>query len=507
MTKRRSRVTAALFALIIVLGTSTSFARIDGSPVAARKGLERFYAQALSWGACQPYATDAKSKTLFEREGIQCARLQVPLDYAQPDVGTVTVALLRRPATEPGRKVGSLVVNPGGPGGSGMAHVANMQAGNPVGKRFDVVGFDPRGVGASQPRVLCLTDAERDAQRLRPKGETADAVEAENKFFVEKCAQRSGIDLLRNVGTRDVARDVDVLRAVLGDKKLSYLGYSYGTRLGALYAEMFPRNVRAMVLDGAVELNGDKVAASARQAQGFEESFQRFASWCAQRDCPIGTDTGTAESKFRQMIEPLKKTPLQVGDRKLSHSDANTAIIQAMYSDRLWETALKGLQELRQNKGTTLLQLADQYLGRAQDGTYSRIQDAFVAIRCVDEPPVKDRATLESNRRRLLELLGNDTVPSDETALGPCAFWPAPHTSEPRKPVVKGLPQVLVVSTTGDPATPYQSGVDLAQSLGARLLTYNGNQHTAFLAGIGCVDGVATNYLADLRLPETDVVC
>lgn len=507
MTKRRSRVTAALFALIIVLGTSTSFARIDGSPVAARKGLERFYGQALSWGACQPYATDARSKTLFEREGIQCARMQVPLDYAQPDIGTITVALLRRPATEPGRKVGSLVVNPGGPGGSGMAHVANMQPNNPVGNRFDVVGFDPRGVGASQPRVQCLTDAERDAQRLRPKGETADAVEADNKFFVEKCAQRSGIDLLRNVGTRDVVRDVDVLRAVLGDKKLTYLGYSYGTRLGTLYAEMFPRNVRAMVLDGAVELNGDKVAASARQAQGFEESFQRFAGWCAQRDCPIGTDTSTAESKFRQMIEPLKKNPLQVGDRRLSHSDANTAIIQAMYSDRLWETALKGLQELRQNKGTTLLQLADQYLGRAQDGTYSRIQDAFVAIRCVDEPPVKDRATLESNRRRLLELLGNDTVPTDETALGPCAFWPAPHTSEPRRPVVKGLPQVLVVSTTGDPATPYQSGVDLAQALGARLLTYNGNQHTAFLAGIGCVDGVGTNYLVDLRLPETDAVC
>ncbi|GAB2867130.1 alpha/beta hydrolase [Lentzea nigeriaca] len=507
MTKRRSRVTAALFALIVLLGTSTSYAHIDGSPVAARKGLARFYEQALSWGACQSFATDAKSKGLFEREGIQCARLQVPLDYERPDMGTITVGLLRRPATEQGRRVGSLVVNPGGPGGSGMAHVANMQPNNPVGKRFDVVGFDPRGVGASQPRVQCLTDAERDAQRLRPKGDTANAVETENRYFVEKCAERSGIDLLRNVGTRDVVRDVDVLRAALGDKKLSYLGYSYGTRIGTLYAEMYPRNVRAMVLDGAVAVEGDKVDAAARQAQGFEQAFQRFAGWCAQRDCPIGTDKNAAESRFRQMIEPLKKAPLQVGERKLSHSDANTAIIQAMYSDRLWETALKGLQELKQNKGNTLLQLADQYLGRAPDGTYSRIQDAFVAIRCVDEPPVKDRATLESNRRRLLEILGNDTIPTDETALGPCAFWPAPHTSEPHPPNVTGLPQVLVVSTTGDPATPYQSGVDLATALGARLLTYNGNQHTAFLAGIGCVDGVGTNYLVDLRLPETDPVC
>ncbi|MGW4214618.1 alpha/beta hydrolase [Lentzea sp. NPDC004789] len=490
-----------------MLGTSTSYARIDGSPVAARKGLARFYEQVLSWGACQPYATDAKSKGLFEREGIQCARLQVPMDYGNPDAGTISVALLRRPAADQGRRVGSLVVNPGGPGGSGMAHVANMQPNNPVSKRFDVVGFDPRGVGASTPRVQCLTDAERDAQRLRPKGDTADAVETENRYFVEKCAERSGIDLLRNVGTRDVVRDVDVLRGALGEKKLTYLGYSYGTRIGTLYAEMYPRNVRAMVLDGAVAVDGDKVAASARQAQGFEEAFQRFAGWCAQRDCPIGKDTAVAESKFRQMIEPLKKAPLPVGERKLSHSDANTAIIQAMYTDRLWETALKGLQELRQNKGVTLLQLADQYLGRAQDGSYSRIQDAFVAIRCVDEPPVKDRAELESNRRRLLEILGNDTVPTDETALGPCAFWPAPHTSEPHPPKVQGLPQVLVISTTGDPATPYQSGVDLSRALGARLLTYNGNQHTAFLAGIACVDGVGTNYLADLRLPETDATC
>jgi pimeloyl-ACP methyl ester carboxylesterase len=493
--------------LIVVLGTSTSYARIDGSPLAARKGLARFYEQVLSWGACQPYATDTKSKGLFEREGIQCARLQVPLDYANPDAGTISVGLLRRPAADQGHRVGALVVNPGGPGGSGMVHVANMQPNNPVSKRFDVVGFDPRGVGASVPRVQCLTDAERDAQRLRPKGETADAVETENRFFVEKCAERSGIDLLRNVGTRDVVRDVDVLRGALGEKKLTYLGYSYGTRIGTLYAEMYPRNVRAMVLDGAVDVDGDKVAASARQAQGFEEAFQRFAGWCAQRDCPIGKDTAVAESKFRQMIEPLKKAPMPVGERKLSYSDANTAIIQAMYSDRLWETALKGLQELKQNKGATLLQLADQYLGRAQDGSYSRIQDAFVAIRCVDEPPVKDRAELESNRRRLLEILGNDTVPTDETALGPCAFWPAPHTSEPHPPKVQGLPQVLVISTTGDPATPYQSGVDLSRALGARLLTYNGNQHTAFLTGIGCVDGVGTNYLMDLRLPETDAVC
>ncbi|MEV6243025.1 alpha/beta hydrolase [Lentzea sp. NPDC051838] len=493
--------------MIVLLGTSTSYARIDGNPVAARKGLARFYEQALAWGACQPFATDAKSKGLYEREGIQCARLQVPLDYEKPDGGTISVGLLRRQASEQGRRVGSVVVNPGGPGGSGMAHVANMQPNNPVGKRFDVVGFDPRGVGASLPRVQCLTDSERDAQRLRPKGESANQTEQENKFFVDRCTERSGIDLLKNVGTRDVARDVDVLRGALGEKKLTYLGYSYGTRIGTLYAEMYPKNVRAMVLDGAVAADGDKVDAAARQAQGFDQAFQRFAGWCAQRDCPIGKDPNSAESKFRQVIEPLKKTPLQVGERKLSHSDANTAIIQAMYSDRLWETALKGLQELKQNKGSTLLQLADQYLGRAQDGSYSRIQDAFVAIRCVDEPPVKDRAELESNRRRLLEILGNDTVPTDETALGPCAFWPAPHTSEPHRPQVQGLPQVLVISTTGDPATPYQSGVDLSRALGARLLTYNGNQHTAFLAGIGCVDGVGTNYLVDLRLPETDSVC
>ena len=514
MTKRRSRVTAALFALIVVLSTSTSYAQIDGAPrPVAQRGMDRFYKQVLSWGKCQPYAVDERSRTAFGRGDVQCARLEVPLDYTKPDGRAITVGVLRRQASEPQRRVGSLVVNPGGPGGSGMVYVANMieqQQNSTIGKRFDLVGFDPRGVGASEPRVQCLTDAERDEQRLRNRDVGADETEAQNKDYVRKCSERTGVDVLANVGTRDVVRDVDVLRAALGDQKLTYLGYSYGTRIGTLYAETFPKNVRAMVLDGAVAVKQDKVADAARQAQAFQDAFQRFAAWCAQRDCPIGTDVSLAQNRLDILTDPLKQKPIQVKDRKLSHSDARTATLQALYSDRLWDTLLKGLQELRQNKGDTLLQLADQYLGRFADGSYSRIQDAFVAVRCMDEPPVKDRAELEENRRRVLEILGNeDAVQTDERALGPCAFWPAPHTSEPHPPQLQGqgLPQVLVVSTTGDPATPYQSGVDLASALRARLLTYKGNQHTAFLHNIQCVDQVGTTYLADLRLPESDSTC
>ncbi|TWP49389.1 alpha/beta hydrolase [Lentzea tibetensis] len=514
MTKRRSRITAAFFALVVLLSTSTSYAYEDGKAVAVgQRGMDRFYKQVLSWGPCQPFAVDERSRSAFKRGDVQCARLEVPLDYEKPEDRAVSVGVLRRVASEPQRRIGSLVVNPGGPGGSGMTYVAGMidqQKNSAIGKRFDLVGFDPRGVGASEPRVQCLTDAERDEQRLRPKDVGADETEAQNKDYVKKCTERTGVDVLANVGTRDVVRDVDVLRAALGDQKLSYLGYSYGTRIGTLYAETFPKNVRAMVLDGAVAVKQDKVADAARQAQAFQDAFGRFAAWCAQRDCPIGTDPALAQNRLDILTGGLKDKPMAVRDRKLSHSDARTATLQAMYSDRLWETLLRGLQELKQSRGDTLLQLADQYLGRTNDGSYSRIQDAFIAIRCMDEPPVKDRAELEANRRRVLEILGNeDAVQTDERALGPCAFWPAPHSSEPHQPELQGqgLPQVLVVSTTGDPATPYQSGVDLAAALRARLLTYKGNQHTAFLHNIQCVDGIGTNYLVELRLPEADSTC
>ncbi|MDT7552485.1 MAG: hypothetical protein QOI16_1021, partial [Pseudonocardiales bacterium] len=237
---------------------------LAGAPVAGEgtpppADLARYYTQKLSWGPCAPFATSADDATAFTAKTFECSRLTVPLDYAKPDATTATVAVLRQKAS--GNKIGSLLFNPGGPGASGMSLVASLAgslADSALSQRFDLVGFDPRGVGASTPAIDCLTDADWAVERadldVDPSPAGVAQTEAENKLYAQRCAQRSGgNDVLANVGTRDAAKDMDVLRAALGDPKLTYLGYSYGTFLGSTYAEEFPRNVRAMVLDGAVD--------------------------------------------------------------------------------------------------------------------------------------------------------------------------------------------------------------------------------------------------------------
>ncbi|HEY8373172.1 MAG TPA: alpha/beta hydrolase, partial [Pseudonocardiaceae bacterium] len=305
-------------------------------------------------------------------------------------------------------------------------------------------------------------------------------------------------------------RDLDVLRSVLGDEKLTYLGYSYGTRLGTTYAEMFPDNVRALVLDGAVDPSQDLVEQLVAQAAGFQRSFDAFAASCTAREqCPLGNDPAQAVSRFRALVDPLLQQPVPAGNgRSLSHGDAQTGVIQALYSEQLWPLLEKGLSELAQGRGDTLMLLADTYYGRGEDGRYTTVLDALTAVRCMDDPRVTDRAVVAEADRRYREaapFLDDGNGPSP--ALDACAFWPVPPTSEPHELSVPGLPQVLVISTTGDPATPYQAGVDLARALNARLLTYQGEQHTVALQGVPCVDEVVVDYLVDLRLPETNTIC
>ncbi|WP_073489753.1 alpha/beta hydrolase [Streptoalloteichus hindustanus] len=521
-----SRLAAALGVVCLLTSCANT---VSGTPAPPRMeqrgpvgavpaGLERFYGQPLGWTSCQGYATTPEQKTLFRKPQLECARVTVPLDYGKPQGETITLALLRRPATDPARRVGSLLVNPGGPGGSGTeaaASFASRMTGE-LGQRFDLVGFDPRGVGLSEPPVRCLTDQERDAERLDldldPSPEGVAQTEAEEKAYAQKCAERMGKDFLANVGTREVVKDMDVLRSALGDAKLNYVGFSYGTRIGTAYAEAFPGNVRAMVLDGAVAPTEDLVAQSIGQAKGFTAAFEAFAAWCVAREnCALGKDAKEAEKKLNAMVAPLKKEPLAVGDRKLSYSDVGTAVAQAMYSKDLWPMLDTGLTELAAGKGRALLVLADAYLGRGADGRYSPQNDAFRAIRCVDDPPVTDRAVVLERARKIREAVGERNVldGDDEPvgALDACAFWPVPPTSQPHQPKVDGLPTTLVISTTGDPATPHQAGVDLAKALNARLLTFEGNQHTAFLQENRCVDAAGAEYLVNLRLPAEGARC
>ncbi|WP_307868108.1 alpha/beta hydrolase [Umezawaea beigongshangensis] len=521
---RLSRVLPVVAAATVLASCSAAVPGTPSAGVSLEKpgpagavpaGLEEFYGQTLGWGDCGAFATTANDRRAYgSKRDLECARLAVPLDYADPGGEKIELGLLRHRAASQQDRIGSLLVNPGGPGASGMAAAASLAANlGDLGRRFDFVGFDPRGVGASEPQVRCLTDAERDADRLDVDVDTTPAgiaeTEAENKAYAEKCAANTSPEVLANVGTRDVVRDLDVMRSALGDEKLSYVGYSYGTRIGSQYAEAFPGNVRALVLDGAVDPTQSQVDSLVAQGAGFQKAFDAFAAWCAQRqDCAVGDDPAKANDVFRQLTLPLIDRPVDVEDRKLSYDDAITGAIQAMYSQELWEPLNSGLTELANNRGRVLMLLADTYYDRDADGKYSTITDAFNAIHCVDDARITDRAVLDEATRRYKEAAPflDDGRPA-AAALDSCAFWPVPSTSEPAVPQVRGLPPVLVISTTGDPATPYQAGVNLAKALGGGLLTYEGTQHTVFLQGDACVDPATTTYLIDLTLPAEGTVC
>ncbi|WP_327121719.1 alpha/beta hydrolase [Nocardia sp. NBC_01730] len=472
-------------------------------------GLEKFYGQTVRWGGCAGFGgADDRFPPNAE-----CARIAVPVDYAAPDGPTAQIAVSRIKAT--GERLGSLLMNPGGPGESGltMSFLGNK---TPLAERFDRVGFDPRGVGSSTPAIVCQTAEEQDAERAEPQEDNspegiADA-EADNRRYVDRCLERTGKDFLAHVGTREVVQDLDVMRAALGDAKLSYLGYSYGTRIGSAYAEKFPTHVRALVLDGAIDSSQDPVQESLRQAAGFQKVFDAYAADCVrQPDCPLGTDPAQAVQRFRELVNPLWDKPVATTDpRGLNYGDALTGVRQALYSDELWKVLTLGLSELREGRGDTLLSLADLYDGRRDDGTYSNTSDAFNAIRCMDDPRIGDRGVTgqqDTEYRKAAPFL-DDGHGTGAAPLELCTSWPVPNTTEPHRIAVNGLPKTVVVSTTDDPATPYQAGVDLAEQLGAALITYRGSRHTVALAGgVPCVDDAVVGYLVDLTEPAPGLTC
>jgi pimeloyl-ACP methyl ester carboxylesterase len=464
----------------------------------------------VQWGPCQASNGEARIPASAE-----CGMLSVPVDYAKPDGDVAQIAMIRFKAT--GTKIGSLVMNPGGPGESGVVGAANMVAllPQPIREQFDLVGFDPRGVASSTPAVWCNSDADNDRLRADPQVDYSPAgvahIEKETKDFVQRCIDKMGKEFLANVGTANVVKDLDAIRAALGDEKLTYLGYSYGTRIGASYAENYPQNVRAMILDGAVDPNADPIEANLRQAAAFQQAFNDYAADCAtDASCPLGTDPTKAVDVYRSMVDPLVEKPAETKDpRGLSHTDAIVGTILPLYSPNLWRHLTQGLTELNSGTGDTMLMLADLYMGRDAQGRYNNSTDVRVAVNCVDEPPVTDRAKVVEEDRRSRELApfmsyGEFT---GHAPLGSCAFWPVPPTSQPHEVKVSGLPPILVVSTTNDPATPYQAGVELAKQLGGTLVTFDGTQHTVVFQGNSCIDDIAAKYVIDLTVPPPETRC
>ena len=469
--------------------------------------------QPVSWGPCRPAGGGGESLPI--PAGAQCGKIAVPVNYDQPDGPQANLALIRFPAT--GEKVGSLIINPGGPGESGIEAAASLVEGmpQPVRQQFDLVGFDPRGVGASTPSLWCNSDADNDRLRADPQvdysPEGVEHIEKTTKEFIQRCVDKMGDEFLANVGTQNVAKDLDALRAAVGDDKINYLGYSYGTRIGAAYAEAYPDKVRAMVLDGAVDPNADPIQADIDQAQAFQKAFDDYAADCAKEpDCPLGTDRAKSVAVYRDLVDPLVDKPMKTRDpRGLAYSDAIVGTIMALYSPNLWRHLTQGLTEMTEGRGDTMLALADMYMRRDPQGHYTNATDARVAINCVDQPAVTDREKIVAEDKRLREVApfmsyGGFT---GHAPLSTCAFWPVPATSTPHIASAPGLPPVLVISTTGDPATPFQAGVDLAKQLGGSLLTFKGTQHTVAFQGEPCVDDYVSDYLVDLKLPPVGATC
>jgi pimeloyl-ACP methyl ester carboxylesterase len=472
----------------------------------------QLYGQPPVWGSCAQFIGDITAIPTA-----QCGRVAVPVDYTKPDDAQAQLAVIRIPAT--GDRIGTLVVNPGGPGASAVDTVASMGAslaGTDIARRFDLVGIDPRGVGHSTPGLRCRTDAEFDAYRREPMADYSPEgvahIEQLYRQFAQLCSDKMGTDFLANIGTASSAQDMDVVRAALGENQINYLGFSYGTALGAAYAERYGDRVRAMILDGAVDPSLDPIAESISQMSGFQTAFNDYAADCAQSaGCPLGTDPAKFVERFHQLVDPLVAKPGGTSDpRGLSYQDAITGTVNALYSRRYWTYLTSGLLGLQ--RGTDagdLLLLADDYQHRDESGHYQNLQDAFTAIRCVDSPYPADPAAWADGDRRIREVApfmayGNFTgfAPRDV-----CALWPVPPTSFPRPATSPGPGKVVVVSTTHDPATPYQAGVDLARQMGAALITFDGTQHTVVFNGDQCVDTAVVNFLIDSAVPPIDLRC
>ncbi|MGE2833537.1 alpha/beta hydrolase [Mycobacterium sp. SMC-4] len=468
--------------------------------------------QTVEWGSCVGVVKDPSRIPTA-----QCGTVDVPVDYAKPEGAQAQLAVIKVPAR--GDRIGALIVNPGGPGASGVDTVASMGAalaGAELLDRFDLVGIDPRGVGHSTPQLRCRTDAEFDAYRAQPMADYSPAgvahIEGILEDFAASCLNRMGPEFLANVGTAAAARDMDVVREALGDQQINYLGFSYGTQLGAAYAARFPDRIRAMVLDGAVDPAMDPLAKSLRQQAGFQRAFERYAADCAESPgCPLGTDPARFVERYHALVDPLVEQPATTADpRGLSYQDALTGTASALYSPRYWTYLTSGLLGLQ--RGTDpidLLLLADDYQQRDRTGHYKNRQDAFTAIRCVDAEFPKDPAVwadFDRRNRAAAPFLSYGEF-TGQAPRDVCALWPVPPTPIVGAATSPGPGKVVVVSTTGDPATPYESGVDLARQMGANLISFDGVQHTVVFNGDACVDTAVVEFLIDSVRPPAGLRC
>ncbi|GAA2008660.1 alpha/beta fold hydrolase [Microbacterium ulmi] len=460
-----------------------------------------FYGQTLTWEAC---ATD----------GFDCTTVRTPLDWADPGRGELELSVIRHRATG-GAPIGSLLTNPGGPGASGISIVRDslqFMVGERAVQSYDVIGFDPRGVGESTA-VRCFDTAGMDAYLydvpVNPRGSeawTQELLDA-HRGFAEACEANSN-GILPYITTENAARDLDLLRGVLGDTKLNYLGYSYGTFLGATYAKLYPDRVGRLVLDGAIDPTTSLLEVSTIQTIGFESALRAYMADClTTSECPFRGTVDDALADVSTLLKSVDARPLRGSDGRMLGADTLlTAIVFAMYSPGNWTNLSAALSSALEGDPDIAFVLADAYNSR-QDGVYLDNQtEAFRAYNCMDYPRGIDPAA-EAAAAALIEREAPTFAPYWDGP-DPCEVWPHPATGVRGPIVAAGAAPILVVGTTNDPATPYQWAVALAQQLESGILiTRVGEGHTGFNKGNACVDAAVNAYLIDGTVPDGDVRC
>lgn len=463
----------------------------------APKGYEDYYGQSLEWTECG--------------EGFQCATAAAPLSWHDAGSGSIEIALKRIPAS--GQKTGSLLVNPGGPGGSGVDFVGDpARFGQAVRSSFDIVGFDPRGVGQSTP-VTCYDDAGKDEFLTTDYPYTPEGLAQRQQSvrdWGQACADNTG-PLLGNVDTQSAARDMDMLRAVLGDDKLNYLGFSYGTQLGATYAGLFPKRSGRLVLDGALDPNLSSDEVALQQAEGFESALRAYVTDCqTSSDCPLTGDVTNGLKQIQSIVEDAEPNPIPTSSgRSVTKKLAFYGVAVTMYDEASWSFLTQALQEvLWEGTGDDLLYLADVYNDRAEDGTFkSNSEEAFRAINCADS-----RAEEDMDKMRQLAGQIEQAAPTLGESFGysgiECTDWPYPPAEQEFDPSAKGAPPIVVIGTSNDPATPYRWAEALAKTLSSGVLvTYEGEGHTAYGRSNTCIADAVEAYLVDGTAPKAGLTC
>lgn len=507
-TRRIVATTAGLVAVALALtGCLFSFRQPDPGPIPTRTpdasgidpALASYYSQTLAWSSCG--------------SGFDCVTVTAPLDWSDPSVGDIDLSVIRHRADD-GTPLGSLLTNPGGPGASGVALVRDSLdfAAGDLRRDYDVIGFDPRGVGASTA-VRCFDAADMDAYLFDvlpdPRGTDAwtAARNARSADFARACDQNSG-GILPYITTENAARDMDLIRGVLGDPKLNYLGYSYGTFLGATYANLFPERVGRMVLDGAIDPSLSSIDVGTEQGIGFESALRAYMASClAGSDCPFRGTVDDAMADLGTLLASVDRAPLRNADGRMLNADAlMTAIITALYSQASWPALTSALSDVLSGDPSYAFSLADQYYARDADGQYTdNSTEAFMAYNCMDYPRTTPAEEAASEARLKQEA---PTIAPYWIGPDPCDEWLYPPSGT-RAPIsAKGAAPILVIGTTNDPATPYAWAVALAGQLSSGvLITRVGEGHTGYNKGNACVDNAVVAYFVDGTVPQNGLEC